>query len=335
MLVQPHNASAQVAGAIRQAANSTGASFDYLLATAQLESNFNPAAQASTSSAHGLYQFIDQTWLATMKEAGPSLGYGTFAANITRGADGRYEVADANARNAIMALRSNAKVSAMMAGAYAKNNAAALTDGLGRAPSEGELYIAHFLGSDGASRLISAAVNQPDSRAASIFPQAAASNRPIFYDKSGHARSAIDVYRVLTGRYETARMNTAAMPVVAETTPLRGSFSAAAPAAAAPRAPDVATAVSRIPDTAGVTKAYADAAAQTQTMAYAAPQPAPPAREAEPFFQSMFSSGPRQGVGPMVRGLWTTPTATDTGSRPVNLFSDIEPPQRKGGKNGV
>jgi hypothetical protein len=329
MLVQPHSASAQVAGAIQQAATSTGASFDYLLATAQIESNFNPQAQAATSSAQGLYQFIDQTWLATMKEAGPSLGLGQFSANIARGADGRYEVADPHARSAIMSLRHNAKVSALMAGAYAKSNAAALTDGLGRAPSEGELYIAHFLGADGAAKLIGAALNQPNHKAASLFPQAAASNRPIFFDKSGHARSAIEVYRVLTGRYETARAGATAQPVIADVGgPLRGAL----PPDAAPRPPAMVPTVAPVPDTAGVTQAYADAAGQA-ALAYAPPPPAPPARTAEPFFRSMFSDGPRQGVTPMVRGLWTTPTAADTGSRPINLFSDIDPPSKN--KSGI
>jgi hypothetical protein len=69
MAVHPATASApQVTGAIRQAAQSTGISFEYLLTTAKIESNFNPTAQASTSSAKGLYQFIDQTWLGTMKQ---------------------------------------------------------------------------------------------------------------------------------------------------------------------------------------------------------------------------------------------------------------------------
>ena len=54
---------AKIAGSIRQAASTTGASFEYLLATAKMESNFNPKAAATTSSARGLFQFIDQTWL--------------------------------------------------------------------------------------------------------------------------------------------------------------------------------------------------------------------------------------------------------------------------------
>jgi soluble lytic murein transglycosylase-like protein len=44
-----------VTGAIRQAARTTGADFKYLLATAQVESNLNPNAQAPTSSARGLW----------------------------------------------------------------------------------------------------------------------------------------------------------------------------------------------------------------------------------------------------------------------------------------
>src|SRR2546425_13357478 len=66
---------AKIAGSIKQAASTTGASFEYLLATAKMESNFNPKAAATTSSARGLFQFIDQTWLGTVKEAGAPLGY--------------------------------------------------------------------------------------------------------------------------------------------------------------------------------------------------------------------------------------------------------------------
>ena len=75
---------ARIAGAIKQAADTTGTSFEYMLATAKMESNFNPKAAASTSSARGLYQFIDQTWLGTVKEAGSQLGYGKYADAITR-----------------------------------------------------------------------------------------------------------------------------------------------------------------------------------------------------------------------------------------------------------
>src|SRR5271163_1024853 len=90
-------ARARVTGAIKQAANATGTSFEYLLTTAKMESDFNPTAGASTSSAHGLYQFIDQTWLGTVKEAGAQLGYGGYADAITKTKSGDYTVSDPTA----------------------------------------------------------------------------------------------------------------------------------------------------------------------------------------------------------------------------------------------
>jgi hypothetical protein len=297
MLVESRNASPQVAGAIRQAATSTGTSFDYLLTTAQIESNFNSAAKAVTSSAQGLYQFIDQTWLGTMKAVGSAVGLGQYAAAIERAPDGRFEVSDPATRKAILDLRSDPSISAVMAGVYARGNADQLREGLGRAPTGGELYIAHFLGAEGAVKLISAAARQPNSTAADQFPQAAAANRPIFYDKAGNARSAIDVYRTLTQRYDVARASVG--PELAGA-PLRGTL---------PANPNVAA-----PDTAGVTNVYAQASA----LAYA-PGPVAPA------FQSIFSdpSPSSRGVGSTVRSLWTRPGEGETAAvRPTSLFSD-------------
>jgi hypothetical protein len=209
MAVNPANATAapQITGAVQQAAESSGISFEYLLTTAQIESNLNPGAQASTSSAKGLYQFIDQTWLGTLKTSGAANGYGRYADAIARSSDGHYEVADPGMRAAIMQLRSDPSASAAMAGAFTRSNADQLQAAIGRPPTEGELYIAHFLGSDGASRLINAATAQPRASAADMFPQAAAANRGIFFDGAGHARSASDVYAKLTGRFDVARAN--------------------------------------------------------------------------------------------------------------------------------
>src|SRR6266404_6470528 len=95
----------RIAGAIKQAASTTGTSFEYLLATAKMESNFDPKASASTSSARGLYQFIEQTWLGTVKEAGAQLGYGAYADAITKSSAGTYSVSDPDTRKAIMKLR--------------------------------------------------------------------------------------------------------------------------------------------------------------------------------------------------------------------------------------
>jgi hypothetical protein len=191
----------RVTGAIRDAARVTGAGFEYLLNTALRESNLNPNAKAKTSSATGLFQFIDQTWLATMKQSGGALGYGKYADAITKTSSGRYVVSNPAMRNEVFALRKDPAANAVMAGAFANSNAKVLTDRLGRKPSDGELYMAHFLGASGAARFIRAAEANPSGKAAALFPRAAHANNSIFYDKSGAARSLKQVYAGLVSRH--------------------------------------------------------------------------------------------------------------------------------------
>ena len=291
----------QVTGAIQRAARSTGTSFQYLLTTAQIESNLNPMAQASTSSAHGLFQFIEQTWLGTLKAAGAALGYGQHAKAIVQSPDGRYEVPDPAARSAIMKLRSDPSASAVMAGAFTRNNSEQLTAALGRKPNEGELYIAHFLGHEGAARLIDATAKTPQASAASMFPTAAATNRTIFFDRSGRARGVGEVYNVLASRFEGARVATAPVPapVVAQVKPpsLRGTLVASTP-------PRRVAAV----DPAAIANAYAEANANANL---------PPVPDTKPLFQAMFTTRERQAVAPVVTNLWTPPQGAQTQAQPA------------------
>src|SRR5215468_5976239 len=196
---------ARVTGAIKQASNLTGVSFEYMLTTAKMESDFNPTAGASTSSAHGLYQFIDQTWLGTVKEAGTQLGYGSYADAITRTSSGSYTVTDPTMRSSIMKLRDDPQAASSMAAVLTQSNSFKLTGLLGRRPSDSELYMAHFMGVGGAAKLIANAEDNPNASAARLFPNAAAANRSIFYEKgSGRARSVSEVYSVLSTRYAAA-----------------------------------------------------------------------------------------------------------------------------------
>ena len=281
------NGVSKVTGAIQQAAQSTGISFDYLLATARIESNLNPGAQAPTSSAKGLYQFVDQTWLGTMKQAGPALGYSQYANAITKGSDGRYDVSDPAMREQIMKLRSDPTASAMLAGAFTRINASQVSAAIGRQPTEGELYMAHFMGSDGAAKLISAASSQPQASASALFPQAAAANPSIFNNRSRTPRSVSEVYANLAGRFETARSMTGA-PSPAGVTP----------------------------DTAGITQALAAASDQV---------PALP--DTKPLFQAMFTDRERAAVSPQVASLWapgksSAAPATKDPAQPLDLFTD-------------
>src|ERR1700743_2918513 len=104
MNIEPTGTPTAATGAIRQAARMTGADFKYLLATAQVESNLNPNAQAPTSSAKGLFQFTEHTWLTTLKEQGTAFGYGPYANAITRSAAGDYTVGGPRMADAVMNL---------------------------------------------------------------------------------------------------------------------------------------------------------------------------------------------------------------------------------------
>jgi len=199
-----------VTGAIRKASQLTGTNFQYLLATAKVESNLNPGAKAPTSSAGGLFQFIDQTWLGTLKESGEALGYGRYANAISRNEAGKFVVENPAMRREIMALRQDPTANAVMAGAFTKSNAAYLKERLGRDATEGELYIAHFMGAGGAARLIEQSEATPGAKAAEAFPNAARANRSIFFDGSGRARNFAEVAEKLSGRYQVARARTAA-----------------------------------------------------------------------------------------------------------------------------
>ena len=173
----------RVVSAIQAAAQKTGAGFDYLLRTARRESSLQPTAQAPTSSARGLYQFIDSTWLTMVRDEGRNLGLGSYAEKIGRDASGRPTVADPATRQEILALRDDPSVAALMAGAFTNRNAADLRAATGRDPTEGELYMAHFLGSGGAARLINSNQTNPQASAALLFPDAAGANRRIFFDR--------------------------------------------------------------------------------------------------------------------------------------------------------
>ena len=351
-----------VTGAIRQASAITGTSFNYLLATAQVESGLNPHAGASTSSARGLFQFIDQTWLGTMKQSGAELGYGRYAAAISRTASGHYQVSDPEMRSEILKLRNDPSANAVMAGAFTRANADLLSKKLGRAPSEGELYIAHFLGAGGAARLISAAASDPNAKATQYFPTAANANSSIFFDRStGAPRTLAQVRNILTARYDVARGHSADPVQTAQVAPPRvasGEPSARAAAraisaissnAAAPSAPlditamlapralgatPVATVKVTALDTAGITSAYAAAAPATAEVPAPANNRARAAAETQ-MFHGLFQDTDRTApVAAIVSQLWTTPNVpldgkSESGQRPRegglrNLFSDTE-----------
>ena len=188
----------QARAAIARASQATGVDFDYLLAQAKLESSLDPTARASTSSAAGLYQFTQGTWLQTLGRHGAEHGMAWASDLIQNG-----QLADPSVRAQVMGLRYDADASAMMAAELAADNKADLTAQLGREPDPAELYLAHFLGSAGASQFLSALATDPSQSAAAILPKAAAANRGIFF-AGGAPRSVSAVMDLMRAKVSGA-----------------------------------------------------------------------------------------------------------------------------------
>jgi hypothetical protein len=148
---------------------------DYFSKTRSAESGGNDAARNPSSTATGRYQFLQGTW-NDLARNNPDLG-------LTP--DGRNDPAQQE-----RAMR-----------AFTGQNAQALTRA-GIKPTDGNLYMAHFLGAGAAPNFIAAAQQDPTVPATQLVsPQVAAANRAVFFDQSGQPRSAGDVYQRMTGRF--------------------------------------------------------------------------------------------------------------------------------------
>jgi len=124
---------------------------------AAIESGFRATVKAGTSSATGLYQFITDTWNETVKKYGGKYG-------ITPGTP-----------------RTNPKANALMGAEFTKANISTLRQGLGRMPTPGEVYAAHFLGAGTAVKLLK---GDKSTIAAQLLPAQAKANPNIFYEGS-------------------------------------------------------------------------------------------------------------------------------------------------------
>ncbi len=195
--------SAEVLNGIQQASASTGVDFSFLMAQAAKESGFNPDAKAKTSSASGLYQFVEQTWLSVVRKHGAEYGLGDMASKIRIADDGKLVVADRALRKEILDLRRDPEIAAAMAAEHAADNEARLDAKLDREVKPVDLYLAHFLGLKGAVNFLRAMEENPDQSAAAISPRAAAANKSIFYNAEGSPRSLKQIYDRFEDRMTT------------------------------------------------------------------------------------------------------------------------------------
>ena len=193
-----------LAEAVVRAAQATNVDPAYLMALADKESSLLPDNKARTSSAEGLFQFIETTWLEVFRRYGPKHGHAAEAEAIQI-VECRPAVSDAKQREAILGLRRDPYLSALMAGEMINTHREILAGKTARDPSFAELFMAHFLGVQwgcGARRFVELLSDKPERRASGAVPRAAKANRPLFYADAARKRKALTVAEV-HGRLDT------------------------------------------------------------------------------------------------------------------------------------
>ena len=154
----------EIVSFIKNAAQTIGVPESWLYSTAVQESALNPKAKAPTSSATGLFQFINSTWSNMVSKYGSKYGIG-------------------------MGDRENPQASAIMGALFMRDNINTLQSA-GLPVNYSSVYGAHFLGSGDIKKLLSA---NPGEKAANLFPEAARANKNVFYNKDNTPRTVSDV----------------------------------------------------------------------------------------------------------------------------------------------
>ena len=166
-----------------------------LMAIADKESSFSTGVKAKTSSATGLYQFIEATWLKTVRDFGARHGLEKEAKAINW-VDDELVVADPAEKARILELRRDPYVSALLAAEMLKRDRNRIGKRIGRELTDGETYLAHFLGPDDAERFLEKVVGEPKAGAVKLLPRPARANRSIFYARTGRKLKGLSVAEV-------------------------------------------------------------------------------------------------------------------------------------------
>lgn len=137
---------------------SSTVSDETLNAIITIESGGNPRAKASTSSALGLFQFLNATWLAVVQKHRPEL----------------LELP----HDKLLSLRCDPHLCIELGARFTEDNLALI----GRSATGGDLYLAHFLGAVDARKLFRADPSTPV--ADLVSPKVIEANRSIMLGKS-------------------------------------------------------------------------------------------------------------------------------------------------------
>lgn len=158
---------------IRDAATTVGIRPDWAVAIAKTEAkDLSPDSKNPRSSASGLFQFTDETWKESVGKWGK-----------------KHSVLDDDVFDA----NSNS----VMGAEFTKSNMEKLSKLLGREPTLSEVYLAHFSGFTGASKVLSKIKDNPNVLASEVWSKKAQEQNPTIF-KEGIKAS--EVVQLLTRR---------------------------------------------------------------------------------------------------------------------------------------
>ncbi|MEN8204868.1 MAG: transglycosylase SLT domain-containing protein [Pseudomonadota bacterium] len=202
------NIGSDVIAAIRLGSVRTGVDFSFLMELARVESNFNPTVHAPKSSATGLFQFKDYPWLQAIRTFGADYGLHGYAAQLELIDDEGHEqqpILRDPLQREVLALRLDPRLSTLLAAENIKRNLQELMQMTGREPGRTDLYLFHYLGPADAALFLKTLDEEPAAIAAEIFPDAAASNRSVFYNRQHQPRTVAGVYQWFDGKFDTSQ----------------------------------------------------------------------------------------------------------------------------------
>ncbi len=210
----------KVVNAVKAAAARTGADFSFLMEKASTESSFDPAAKSKTSTATGLFQFIESTWLNMVKEHGAKYGLGKLADQIQI-RNGKPCVDNCATKDTILNLRKNPEIAALMAGEFSAGNKRYLEENTDKPVGKTELYLAHFMGAGGATKFLNSLDDNGDAVASRLFPKEAHANKGVFFDPvTKQPRTLNEIYDVFAQKFNAGgTKNGPAIPVPAQPAP--------------------------------------------------------------------------------------------------------------------
>jgi peptidoglycan hydrolase-like protein with peptidoglycan-binding domain len=197
-----------VLAAIQLGSTRTGVDFTFLMELAKVESNFNPTVRAQKSSATGLFQFTDNSWLEAIRIFGADYGLKDYATHVKLIDNVKHEqqqIARSPLQQEVLALRLNPRLSTLLAAENIKRNLQNLSYKTRRDPGRTDLYLSHFFGLTGALMFLKTLDEEPTAIAGDIFPGAAASNLGVFQNREQQPRTVAEVYRWFGSKFNTAR----------------------------------------------------------------------------------------------------------------------------------